>query len=570
MKNELKVLRESAYDWDLRPHEYFNFSGRVVNKYGLPYIRSKLHFKYNYVVDKDVKEANVFGKFVDEVKEEIQNQNSVNAQQRQNEEGKLFVVDMEVPASQYETWLNSVPSKYFGEYKEKKHILDQYLSKFNSYERNKVIKIMCENANTKNYVQFLDADPDAMTTQQFLIYRDIIRFYEEIYLKDAIEENKIWEQYNTRESSLNKLNEPNASVVSLNDENADNNMDLLRDILSNEETTSEENIQALKQQLDDMITSTEKMAANVDQPVIHEAPVQVQEERLNKVRTLDIKATKTLLFTPQTTMINASQPFGASNAYVPNYKQALSQRGLNLQHTEIARVGYVNNINDLINERNAKAAANQALVNEIIQNQIAYNSQFGNTIQSGLKPSTTQYAPINNSAQAFNASAANNAMSNNFGTSQEVIAKPRLMKAATPRMGAANQPAETTGINKPLLIKKSNTNVVRPAQAYQSVAAKPSLVASYKAPNAINPDPSKAQAEPTTTIQSTLNRPEMGTLQSPIKINTIQQTTPLNTPSTNERAQGQDIVGVYKINTKEIASEQEEKKVLVGIPTKKL
>ncbi len=703
MKNEFKLLRESAYDWDERPHDYFNFTGRVVHKYGLPYIRSKLHFKYNYVVDKNESDANIIGKFVDQVKDEMLMNNAAGANQVQHnaeEKQLLHVVDMEVPASQYDTWINSVPSKYFDEYKQKKHILDQYLSKFNSYERNKVIKIMCENSESKNYVHFLDTDPDSMTTQQFLIYKDVIRFYEQKYLKEAAEESKLWEQFNSRENSLNKINEPEAVAISLNDENATKDIDELKDVLSGEESTS--SVEDLKKQLDEMIASTEQMNVESKEEVQEQV---VNEEPVRNVRTLDIKPAKTLLFTPQTTVINAAAPFGASKAYEPNYKQTMAQKGINLHNNQIAKVGYATNINDLINERNAKAAANQALVNEIIQNQIAYNSQFGVNMQSSLKTSNTQYGQVASTNQAnsmFGTSAKASMMSSNFGSAQQDVgSKPMLAKPAglkiggmkmSQSMGGDEQPtpiAKPMGLNmggmkmsqsmgsndetaaaKPLLFKKPNTTVARPAQAYQSVTTNTqspvkvglgqtqsavaqtqvrssaiqyqsqaslnqtntatvqsqtqstlnqnkstlpqyqtsvvgttnanattglrpiqSNVNAYKTTTqasqtvsttttstvkqlnlGLNNANSQANAEPTASVKSSLIRPQTQTTQLNNEPVNVQINKPLNFKPLGDKTSNQDVVGVYKINTKEVASDKEEKKVLVGlgIPTKKL
>ncbi len=608
MKNEFKLLRESAYDWDERPHDYFNFTGRVVHKYGLPYIRSKLHFKYNYVVDKNESDANIIGKFVDQVKDEMLMNNAAGANQVQHnaeEKQLLHVVDMEVPASQYDTWINSVPSKYFDEYKQKKHILDQYLSKFNSYERNKVIKIMCENSDSKNYVHFLDKNPDTMTTQQYLIYKDVIRFYEEIYLKEISEQDKLWSKLSERESELAKINEPNAAIVSLSDDE-EGNMDQLRDILSNKEVTSDENIDALKKQLDDMIASTENMSNMVEEPIAAQAPV---EERRN-VRTLDIKPAKTLLFTPQTTVINAAAPFGASKAYEPNYKQTMAQKGISLSNNKIATVGYVNNISDLIDERNAKAAANQALVNEIIQNQIAYNNQFGANIQSSLKTSSTIYSsPIQQSKpNSMGINTRSSIMSQNFnaqGSVQtEAPARQNPMGMGM-SMGMSNRQAATSdapAMAKPLLIKKAN--VAKPAQSYQTVSASQSV----QTANMINRSPinttaqstltktvsatqttqanitrtvsinlnqtnhtqTSVSAEPNTTVKSTLIKSQQASVQSSVEQTSTQVSKPISIKPLSERSTNQDIVGVYKINTKDIAEEQEQKKVLVGIPTKKL
>ncbi len=604
MKNEFKLLRDSAYTWDDRPHTYFDFSGRVIDKYGLPYIRSKLHFKYNYVTDKEENQDQIIGKFVDSLKNEtVSEQPALNRFEHED----LHVVDMEVPANQYDTWVNSVPSKYFNEYKQKKLILDQYLSKFNSYERNQVIKIMCENSDSKNYVHFLDIDPDSMTTQQFLIYKDVIRFYEEIYLKEAVEQNKLWEQLSQRESELAKLNEPKAATFSLDDESEFENVDSqqLKEILSRVDDPTTSDVEQLRKQLDEMIAKTESMSETVEADQMRSS---IQEpERGNNIRTLDIKPAKTLLFTPQTTVIG-SKPFGSTKAYEPDYNKTLAQRGLNLSNTNIAKVGYVNNISDLINERNAKAAANQALVNEIIQNQIAYNNQFGGKISSGLKQSTTSYAPLNSGskANAFNSASSsstmtstrNSMMSQNFSSQASVQASSPMnanrnsmmsqnfssqasMQAnsasavSTARNSMMNQSFSSqamsqqadndsvASINKPLLIKKSNVAVNKPAQSYQSTTNTQQVIRQTTNFNfnKTNHTTSSVVAEPKEEVKTSI-------MNKQVQTKPIELTKPLDVQN---KSRTQDVVGVYKINTKEIANE-EPKKVLVGanIPTKKI
>ncbi len=545
MKNDFKILRDSAYTWDDRPHNYFNFSGRVVDKYGLPYIRSKLHFKYNYVADKNENENQAIGKFIESIKSE-----ALVSEPAQNrfEREELHVVDMEVPANQYDTWVNSVPSKYFNEYKQKKLLLDQYLSKFNSHERNQVIRIMCENSDSKNYTHFLDIDPDAMTTQQYLIYKDIIRFYEEIYIKEAVEQNKLWEQLSQRESELAKLNEPKTAMVDLDDETSEAvDSERLNAILAGAEQEPTTDGEALKKQLEEMIASTENMAQKVEEQESIRKPIE-ESEKGNNVRTLDIKPAKTLLFTPQTTVIGSGNAFGTNKAYEPNFNKPLSQRGLS--NANIATVGYANNINDLINERNAKAAANQALVNEIIQNQIAYNNQFGGKVQhANIKQSSTNYGQVANANKAgsFNASASvntrSNMMSSNFNN-----------QSAIQNQVANSQEAETpVSINKPLLAKKpvllGKTNQSSPAQT--SSVVKPSFNF-----NRTSHTESNAAVEPNTEVKSSIS------LQKPLGIKPVEAV---------NKSKTEDIVGVYKINTKEVAVENEPKKVLVGgpIPTKK-
>ena len=79
-----------------------------------------------------------------------------------------------------------MPEVYFDEYRTRKFLLDQYLDTFNISDKSRIIKIMCENLGTLNYVQFLDMDPNTMTTQQYLIYKDIIRFYDQLNLNDFL------------------------------------------------------------------------------------------------------------------------------------------------------------------------------------------------------------------------------------------------------------------------------------------------------------------------------------------------------------------------------------------------
>lgn len=411
MKNGINETIIRAREWDVRPNKVFNFTGRVLKKYGLEKIREKLSFANKEYYDSVDKARQYAGRpyavqmsEASAVKEAINDAVANNADLIADESNAI--VDMEVPTLYYEKWLNSIPMKDTVEYKKRRLMLAEYLNTFSEYERSKVIKIMCQDTDSNNYVSFLDMDPSYMNLQQKLIFKDIIKFYDEKIASENAEKEALWKQL--EQSTIDAKHVALAKKESIVDENDNDYVDTkagkLASILAEKEQVIDQNenfednlnienkktIDNLQDEVNELVRKQSELERENQELIakrsqdIHSVLMQ-QEMKMRSgyqaqpnVKTFDLGSNnkiKTLMFSPQTTSIRQNQIFGASNVFEPTGKH-FDPRGYILSHDTIAKVGYNTNIKDLIEERNAVALANQQLVDEIVRNQIAYNNSF--------------------------------------------------------------------------------------------------------------------------------------------------------------------------------------------------
>lgn len=557
MKNDFRIILDAAYRWDAQPSDFLQFNGRVLNKYGLDYVKMKLSREHLSL------DNSIYSKKGSGLTTLLEDSFYKTTQKYENDED---IQDMIVPEDKYDAWLNSLPEKYFSEYAARKYLIDRYLNTFTESDKSRIIKIMCENLDSPNYVQFLDFDPNIMTTQQYLIYKDIISFYDKLKFDELSNNEDLWESYIQRNDAMMDQRLPKHS---LNEEYVENDeiSERLNQILSKTEETESETVEELKQKIDELNNAAQQAIVN-SQNILKQSynPLESLSNQSKPVQRVN-----SLVFTPAITTNNQSYVFNNPINY--EYKTTYGQ---------ISKVGYVNNIQDLINQRNAVAIANNQLVNQIIQNQLAYNNQFQNHSHniSNLQNTSQTIQSIfsinqkNNSSNVVNESGSSLHINQNVSNSQIYKSNMNLNTNAQLNgdifnSASSNKGYDTlnTNIAKPVLIKINKqqpqnnnnkqtiaSNQFRPTSS-QSINTQSSIkIPNRSFSNALNNNSSTNSSQFNNEPQST-KIPLTKIPTSPLTVNNL----------TNNENKQQDIVSVYKVNTK-----PEPQKVMVGVPSKKI
>lgn len=555
MKNDFRIILDAAYRWDAQPSDFLQFNGRVLNKYGLDYVKTKLSREHLSL------DNSIYSKNGASLTTLLEDSFYKTTQEYHNDED---VQDMIVPEDKYDAWLNSLPEKYFNEYAARKYLIDRYLNTFPESDKSRIIKIMCENLDSPNYVQFLDFDPNIMTTQQYLIYKDIISFYDKLKFDELSNNEDLWENYIQRNDAMMDQRLP---THSFNEEYVENDeiSDRLNDILSKTENNESETVEELKQKIDELNNAAQQAIVNSQN---------ILKQSYNPLESLSNQSTpvqrvNSLVFTPAITSNNQNYVFNNPINY--EYKSTYGQ---------ISKVGYVNNIQDLINQRNAVAIANNQLVNQIIQNQLVYNNQFQNHSHNiNNLQNTSQAIKLifdigqKNTSTVINEN--NNSLYINQNISNSPIYKSNMNLNTNAQLNGdifnsasiTNKGYDTSNQNivKPVLVK---VNKQQPSQNNKQVIAsnqfKPVSNQSINNQSLIK-IPSRSFSNTLSNNSSTnYNQINNEPQSTKIPLSKI-PTTPLTVNNlTNENKQ-QDIVSVYKVNTK-----PEPQKVMVGVPSKKI
>lgn len=557
MKNDFRIILDAAHRWDAQPTDFLQFNGRVLNKYGLDYVKMKLSREHLSL------DNSIYSKKGSGLTTLLEDSFYKTTQKYENDED---IQDMIVPEDKYDAWLNSLPEKYFSEYAARKYLIDRYLNTFTESDKSRIIKIMCENLDSPNYVQFLDFDPNIMTTQQYLIYKDIISFYDKLKFDELSNNEDLWESYIQRNDAMMDQRLPKHS---LNEEYVENDeiSERLNQILSKTEETESETVEELRQKIDELNNAAQQAIVN-SQNILKQSynPLESLSNQSKPVQRVN-----SLVFTPTITTNNQSYVFNNPINY--EYKTTYGQ---------ISKVGYVNNIQDLINQRNAVAIANNQLVNQIIQNQLAYNNQFQNHSHNINNLQNTSQAiksifsinQKNNSSNVANESSSSLHMNQNASNSQIYKSNMNLNTNAQLNgdifnSASSNRGYDTlnTNIVKPVLIKtnkqqpqNNNNKQTLASNQFRPTSSQPiNTQSSIKIPNrsfsnALNNNSSANSSQFNNEPQST-KIPLTKIPTSPLTVNNL----------TNNENKQQDIVSVYKVNTK-----PEPQKVMVGVPSKKI
>ena len=171
---EYQKLSRKAMLWDSLPFHHIDFKGRVIEKYGKDYFKER----YSYITGDFYK--NIKRTSLDSVDKIIGLSLANNRHQDQIiEDNQAFIKLMTVPEEYKEIWKNTIPLRYYNDYKDRKFLLDSYLKTLSPEEQARAIKTMCLNNTSKNYLAFLDLQEDQMTLEQQALFERLVKFYED-------------------------------------------------------------------------------------------------------------------------------------------------------------------------------------------------------------------------------------------------------------------------------------------------------------------------------------------------------------------------------------------------------
>lgn len=502
--NDYIFVRDLAYAWDKGMVEHIDFTGRIAQKYGPEYVKQKLAF-----ISGRYEDAVIPGRF-----DYLATQRVIRNNDNLHDDLKVFT--MQVPENEMESWAKSIPGKDLKEYIKKKEFLDKYLANFSAVDRNRLINIMTTDSNSYNYATFMDLDPNLMTTQQYLIYQDIINFYDYVAYHDMKENMKLWSYFEDTNDAIEKQKmkqvESSSKLVQNQIEEIANTENSLLSI---------ENIDNENQEINDLMTTNEELKTILEnkQKQLAAEPIEIieksiisneyrnhddlnqklvrfnnlaneirnysfEQQNTNHVRTLDLAEPKikTLMFTPTTTVLKSPSIFGQNHSYAPDYTIPLAMRNINIVNPYISNVNNATNIADLIAQRDEVMNKNKLLVNDIISNQITYNNQF---IPNASNQAYNQYASPNSVTNRNINQSLSNLQSNNYsGTNINTttnVANSNPFAVKYPGQ-AANDSSEYV---KPKLIKLSANNKIS-NQNQSMTVIKPQLMPQTKQVNNAN------------------------------------------------------------------------------------
>ncbi len=393
---QYQELDYKAFLWDTMPFYHINFTGRVIDKYGKDYFQKR----YDLIT----------GKFYDYIqREKLDNIDKVldlsslrkEAQgETFNNEGVEAIPIMNVPEQYNEIWKNTIPLKYFNDFKNRKYFLDGYLRTLTPEQQAIAIKTMCLNNESKNYLAFLDISEEQMTSEQQVLFKKILNYVENQIITESNQKDLLAKKLNDSSIESEKLlkqknDEINKRVSDFlyQHDKEKNDVDYIKMIEKERENdisffNSNESDIEFKYQADKIdatsIRDQFKMRnSNAKQNAIEAA--QAYEQLLQKSGLL--KSTQT----PYSTTLNSEIKRNINNASKVNrdlfsnvQEKFGSINNINRQKVNILNVDYKDyvkipnsfNIADLIYNRELQNNHNQELVNQIVNNSIYINNEY--------------------------------------------------------------------------------------------------------------------------------------------------------------------------------------------------
>ena len=411
---EYERLSRKAVLWDSLPFEHINFTGRVVDKYGRNYFNER----YAYITGdfyKDIKRTNL-----DTVDKIIGLSMANNAQQEHTIDNE-FIKVMNVPEEYKEIWKNTIPLRYYEDYKERKVLLDSYLKTLPPEKQAFAIKTMCLNNESKNYLAFLDLQENEMTIEQKHLFDEIVHFFEANSYDENLKKQELAQKamkskkYSTMNDKVteevndfllnNDIKNDDVSYINMIQ---DNNRDLeffktnnqyddnyrftisapnldntnLRDKFQNiQYKNNDQNNQELTNPFDTRINNQQPIYANsytqgfVDNKTTRDE-FKPQNKTINQFDKLFNNANNNSIFNnvQKNDMNNSLNVASITN----KQKQLFNKQNVNsnIEYKQYIKSPSVYNIVDLINNRDIESTNNRDVVDQIVKSTIQVNNQY--------------------------------------------------------------------------------------------------------------------------------------------------------------------------------------------------
>lgn len=342
--SKYRQLSEKANWWDNKPHSDINLNGRVLKWFSPSYFERRWGFVSN--------------KYYEGLptRERITSQRMLEEFAYRNEQrGKLtpqpLINMMNVPADVAEQWNSISPTKYFESYKNRKELLDRYLSNFDLETRNKYVQIMCS-GDSINYVSFLEADPSKMSEQQRKIYEDVINYYEYYYIGEMQKQQSLSRQYLENQKLIDDI----SAIKNFNSTNQIEYEPPLSNLIQNENQRQ------------------------LFEPSV-EGEITIEPSKTDESEVINIKP---LVFADA--IKTADNMFAQRQAFTPNQnRQDIKVTVLkdfqtlpNLQLKNLFNVPQCYNIGDLISARKQAEDTNRTIIHDIVVDQIHTNNEVAN------------------------------------------------------------------------------------------------------------------------------------------------------------------------------------------------
>ncbi len=387
---QYQELEHKVFLWDAMPFYHINFTGRVIEKYGKDYFQKRYDLIagkfYDYIhrekLDNIDKALNLSS-----LKEEAQGENFNNVAKS--------VPVMNIPEQYNEIWKNTIPSKYFNDFKNRKYFLDGYLRSLTPEQQAEAIKTMCLNNESKNYLAFLDISEDQMTDEQRVLFKKILAYVE----------NQNFLELNQKDLLIKRLHDSSIEFEKLLCEKNDVINKQVSDFLYQHDKANEDldYIKLIEKEKENDISFFDNnesdidfkyRADNIDSANIRDQfkirNTDAKQNAINAARAYEsllensglLKSTKT----PYSTTLNSEIIRGINNYSNNQVKIQENWRAnnINKQNVNIIDVDckdYVKipnsfNIADLIYNRELQSNHNQELVNQIVNSSIYINNEY--------------------------------------------------------------------------------------------------------------------------------------------------------------------------------------------------
>lgn len=387
---QYQELEHKVFLWDAMPFYHINFTGRVIEKYGKDYFQKRYDLIagkfYDYIhrekLDNIDKALNLSS-----LKEEAQGENFNNVAKS--------VPVMNIPEQYNEIWKNTIPSKYFNDFKNRKYFLDGYLRSLTPEQQAEAIKTMCLNNESKNYLAFLDISEDQMTDEQRVLFKKILAYVE----------NQNFLELNQKDLLIKRLHDSSIEFEKLLREKNDVINKQVSDFLYQHDKANEDldYIKLIEKEKENDISFFDNnesdidfkyRADNIDSANIRDQfkirNTDAKQNAINAARAYEsllensglLKSTKT----PYSTTLNSEIIRGINNYSNNQVKIQENWRAnnINKQNVNIIDVDYKDyvkipnsfNIADLIYNRELQSNHNQELVNQIVNSSIYINNEY--------------------------------------------------------------------------------------------------------------------------------------------------------------------------------------------------
>lgn len=288
------TLAWEAYNDDLKPYDEVELTGEFIGKFNKAEFMEKQSFSNGRYYDNiPVREKVTRERVYDEYDYEVQRQ--LNAQD------KGPISNIEVPNDVYNKWAHLNPQDYISDYNNRKNIIDAYLNNFDEEKRLRLKQTMSNSYDGQGYVLFLDTDYATMNEKQKLIYEDIIKFYEEVYLADLRTEQEILEQIKQskevyQQNEMNEISKNREDNIS-EEFNPIDQKDLLNQTINQTSTQNTEHEELVFKPQTKIVEQSNLQKSEVDYAV--REPVIVDEEYMKNYRTIPSTHFKNLFNVPQ-------------------------------------------------------------------------------------------------------------------------------------------------------------------------------------------------------------------------------------------------------------------------------